>query len=327
MIKGSLHHYRILSVWTWFRGPKPAVSGPALLRRTRPLLAPMISLRWFRARFLRRAPRECTPSVKTPVIQSWRWRILPRRTCPICESAGSMRIPCPTCGKSISAADIHIDGALATCRACNSVTSVNPPGLHLVPTAVRSAATSPPSDLSVQDDGSSLLITIRSIWRRRFLETALVCVGWNSAVAVCYWLVLTSGDPYRWLPLIILIPHTGFGLLFVYLSLARFLNRTVIEVTPEFLTVRHGPVPWPGDLTLPVDELKRFYCYNKGSRATSGCIQFNCVGAMTKGGSIVDLVIRLPDIAQALVIKQALECWLKIGQENRAQLYSASKKR
>jgi hypothetical protein len=109
--------------------------------------------------------------------------------------------------------------------------------------------------------------------------------------------------------------------MFVHLTLARYFNHTEIEVTPEFLDVRHGPVPgWDKNQTLPVDELERFYCYNKDRYS-------NCVGAMTKGGNIVDLVRQLPSFTQALFIKQELERWLKIGQDKRTQLFSASKER
>jgi hypothetical protein len=238
-----------------------------------------------------------------------------------------MRLYCPTCGKRISPDDVDIDGTLATCRACGSVTSVRIPHLQILPTPVRPSGTRQhgreiqrPTDISVEDDGTRLVITFSCTWRRRLTETAVACVAWNSCVVVCYGLALTNSDPYvMWPALVILTAHLLCGLMFVHLTLARHLNHTAIEVTSEFLDVRHGPVPgWAKNQTLAVDELERFYCYNKVRSS-------NCVGALTKEGSIADLVRQLPSYAQAFFIKQELESWLKTRREKGRRLRSSCK--
>jgi hypothetical protein len=137
------------------------------------------------------------------------------------------------------------------------------------------------------------------------------CFLWNSFLVGFYWLALTSGDRFfMWLSVIFCAPHVALGLLFVYATLALFLNRTVIKATSEFITVRHGPLPWWGNRSLPLDELEGLYCY-KHTRKDSVSVWYS-VNALTKGAKKVELVTDLHKVAEALFIKQELERWLKI---------------
>src|SRR5262249_46494214 len=149
--------------------------------------------------------------------------------------------------------DVSRDGAGATCRACHPAA-----GAPRAPRRKRREIPLP-RHFSVQDDGSRLRIRFRWIWHR-FTGPAQMCLLWNCFVVVWYWIVLRTAGPQRWLALIIPIPHTAVGLLLVYATLAGLLNRTVIEVTSESLTVRQGPLPWWGNRTLPTDELDRLDC-------------------------------------------------------------------
>ena len=44
-----------------------------------------------------------------------------------------------------------------------------------------------------------------------------------------------------------------------YVPLAHLLNRTAIRIRDDRLTVRHGPLPWPGGRTLPWNNIKQVY--------------------------------------------------------------------
>jgi hypothetical protein len=162
----------------------------------------------------------------------------------------------------------------------------------------------------VKDDGSSLRVGFRWIWAR-FTGPAVMCLVWNCFVVLWYWNALRSGDRIGWLAIIITIPHGAVGLFLVYATLAGLLNRTVVTVTSEFVTVRQGPVPWWGNRRLPIDEIERLYCDQETDSAERGCIYGYRVNALTKAASKVDLVAEL-DSAQALFIKQELERWLNI---------------
>jgi hypothetical protein len=114
-----------------------------------------------------------------------------------------------------------------------------------------------------------------------------------------------------WFAIIFTIPHAAVGLLLVYATLAGLLNRTVIKVTSEFLTVRHGPVPWFGNRRMRIDELERLSCDRETDPEKHGGRYVYEINALTKGASKVDLMTDL-DRAQALFIKQELERWLPI---------------
>jgi hypothetical protein len=138
-----------------------------------------------------------------------------------------------------------------------------------------------------------------------------MCLLWNSFVVLWYWNALRTGDRMMWLAIIICIPHVAVGLFLVYASLAGLLNRTLIKVTSEFLTVRQGPVPWWGNRSMRIDDLERLYCGKDTDPERQGWTYVYGVHALTKAASKVDLVTEL-DRAQALFIKQELERWLHI---------------
>jgi hypothetical protein len=167
-----------------------------------------------------------------------------------------------------------------------------------------------PRHFFVRDDGRSLRIRFRWVWDK-FTGPATMCLAWNGFLASFFWLGLRSGGRERWL-MIIMIFHVAVGLLLIYATLAGLLNRTVIKVTSEFLSVRHGPVPWWGNRRLPVDGLERLSCDKDTDPETQKWTYVYGVHALTKGGSKVDLVTEL-DRAQALFIKEELERWLNIN--------------
>jgi hypothetical protein len=136
-----------------------------------------------------------------------------------------------------------------------------------------------------------------------------MCIVWNSFVVGWYWNAVRAGGREMWLAVIFCAPHAAVGLFLVYATLAGFLNRTVIRVTSESLTVWNGPVPWWGNRRLSVDEIGRLYCDRETEGVGRRWIYVYRVNALTTGESKVALVTEL-DCAQALFIRQELGRWL-----------------
>src|SRR5947209_2639167 len=86
-----------------------------------------------------------------------------------------------------------------------------------------------PCHFFIKDDGRSLRVGFRWIWRR-FTGPATMCLVWNCFVVLWWWNALRSGDRMGWLAIIITIPHAAIGLLLVYATLAGLLNQTVVTV-------------------------------------------------------------------------------------------------
>jgi hypothetical protein len=185
-----------------------------------------------------------------------------------------------------------------------------------------------PSHYSVREDGRSLRIRFRWIWHR-FTKAACVCLVWNSFLVGWYWSALRTPEKrWMWFAMVWCLPHVCVGVLLLYATLAGFLNRTVIKVTSESLTVRNGPVPWFGNRSMRIDELERLSCENETDPESQSWIYTYGVYGLTKGGGKVDLITELDD-AQALFIKQELECWLRnaghrVGCEGRHDLSQPS---
>src|SRR5262249_8143770 len=153
---------------------------------------------------------------------------------------------------------------------------------------------------------SSLRIRFWWLWRR-FINAACFCLLWNSFLVGWYWSALRTPETrIMWFAALWCIPHVAVGLLLLYATLAGLLNRTVIKVTSEFLSVWHGPVPWFGNRSLRIDDLERLYCAEDTEPEQRRRSYLYGVHALTKGASKVDLLTGL-DCAQALFIKQALE--------------------
>jgi hypothetical protein len=168
----------------------------------------------------------------------------------------------------------------------------------------------PPPHVSVKKDAGRLRIRFRWIWAR-FTGAARMCLLWNGFVAFAYWGILRSDGPEKWLGVLFTLPHVAVGLLLIYATLAGLLNRTVVEVTSEFITVRVGPVPWWGNSSVRIDELERLQATRNQDPETQQWTSEFVVRALTRGASQVDLVRDL-DHDQAQFIANELERYLDL---------------
>lgn len=168
-----------------------------------------------------------------------------------------------------------------------------------------------PSHLSLKDDGSTLRIRFRWIWRK-FTVPAAMCLAWNAFVAAWYWGALRAEEAgWMWFAIVWGTPFAAVGLLLVYGTLAGLLNRTVIKATSEFITVWNGPLPWWGNRRLAVGDVERLYWHRAASEEWKES-SFWSVSAQTKGVGNLELVSDIDDLVQAQFVTQELERWLKI---------------
>jgi hypothetical protein len=94
---------------------------------------------------------------------------------------------------------------------------------------------------------------------------------------------------------------------------AGWLNRTHIVVSRGKLTVRHEPVPWPGNKVLEVSNFKQLYAKKTVTRSSKGgkSVSYG-VNALTVGGQDLQLVGGLQNGEQAHFIEQQIEKYLGI---------------
>ena len=245
-----------------------------------------------------------------------------------------MQLTCGQCGAPFRAADLHLDRGIAVCSACG--------GVQRLPGPITSGATSdseapvnrkPSGDVPVPDrftvdvDGSELMIRWR--WFQAVLFFLLFfAIAWDSFLAGWYWMLTSEPfgghagmpGPFKLIFFVFPIAHVAVGVGLTYFVLAGFLNSTVIRVFDGTLSVRHGPLPWRGNLDLPSDEIEQIYCQNKFRTSrnedghTSSSMQYE-VHAIVAGQKR-KLLGGLHEADHALFIEQTLERFLKI--EDRA---------
>lgn len=123
---------------------------------------------------------------------------------------------------------------------------------------------------------------------------------------------MALGNHAPWIFVVFPIAHLAAGIGLTYSTLCGFVNRTVLEVTPEELSVWFEPLPWLGEKTIPVSHLKQLYCVEKPQRSESGTSHQYKLMAVTQDGRQMELLSNLdaPDIA--LFFEQQIEDWLKI---------------
>jgi hypothetical protein len=189
-----------------------------------------------------------------------------------------MQIECPQCGAAISAADVDLGLRVGKCQTCDQIvpvadqleriadthagsphsftnTSGNSPDHPLVPQ---------PASLLIEETGDSLEI------RKRWFHPAVLflvffCLIWDGFLVVWYSIVLgfgvANGPPGLIGLFFAVFPlgHVAIGVGLTYFCIASFLNTTTMIVREGSLSLRHGPLYWPGNLTLATDDIEQLY--------------------------------------------------------------------
>ncbi len=101
---------------------------------------------------------------------------------------------------------------------------------------------------------------VRLIYRHhRVTGCFLVFAGlfWMSLLPSC-WRVLSAGDGFGPGEALAMCPFLLVTFGFLYVGLAKLLNRTEIDFTRDQISVSHHPLPWFGSLRLPMEEVQGY---------------------------------------------------------------------
>ncbi len=221
-------------------------------------------------------------------------------------------VTCPSCGARIAAEDMNLSAMAARCRACHAfvdLRAVLPAAQSAAPAAEPLPVPLPPQ-FQVHERGRDLTIIHRWFtWAYPVL--GVFCVFWMGFLAFWYAIALQPGTPLmmKLLPLV----HVAVGVGLCYVTVAGFLNRTVISIDRDHVTVRHGPLPWPGNVDVPGTALEQLFCTGKTVRQQRRMQTIYHVDAVLKDGRQLGLVRGLGAREQALFIEQAIERHLGIA--------------
>ena len=160
-----------------------------------------------------------------------------------------------------------------------------------------------PKGLRVETLEDELTITC-SWWQLKYLFLGLFCLVWNGGLLGGF----LGGMNY----ILCLMPHSWLGLGLFYYVLTGLFNRTVVAVTPDQLSIKHGPLPWFGNKQLDPIVLKQLYVQeriqrNKGQRYYSYDLHM-----VTWDGRNQKLVGGLASPDQAFFLEQEIERFMGI---------------
>ena len=215
-------------------------------------------------------------------------------------------LKCKSCGSSIVPDPQDLANGSITCQYCRAVFTLIPPKGHEVPPLRPKVAM--PKGISV-DLGDGLEI------RRKWLSPvtyffAFFALVWNGFLVFWNYTAFSQGLLQM---AAFSIVHVIVGVGLAYKVVSDFLNTTVITVRLDGISVRSGPLPWPGNKDIAPGTLSQVYCKrkvhngSKGSSSTSYSVLY-----VDREGRAQNLVKGLLYPEQALYIEQEIETYLGI---------------
>jgi len=125
---------------------------------------------------------------------------------------------------------------------------------------------------------------------------AVYLAGWTVAIWAVLW-------PLRAQSLGFMLALAALAIAATYPVIAWAVNRTRILVDEWHVSLRHGPLPWPGSREVLIDSLEQLYVKQAGSDQ----LRLWELRAKLKAGGDLNLIGSLRDPAQALYLEHELE--------------------
>jgi hypothetical protein len=226
-----------------------------------------------------------------------------------------MNLFCPKCGRPIPVDDVNLTSGLARCRACNNLFNV---GASLTPPPAPPARFDPaitpilPISRRLRIDEFAGVLRIHWRWfAATYIFMAFFCVAWDSFLV--FWYSMAFGhDGAPWIMKVFPIAHVAVGVGLTYATLCGFLNATTVTAGQDALTVRHGPLPWSGNRTLPAGSIRQIHCEQRHSSNNNRVTWTYDLFATLNDGQKVKLLSGFNDPTEPRLIEQRIEAHLRI---------------
>lgn len=164
-----------------------------------------------------------------------------------------------------------------------------------------------PDTVDFQIDFDALTMTFR--WRSmKYLVLLFVSIAWDGFSA--FWLGTQSIDSLQIATIAAMISAL-LGLVLTYYTVAGFLNRTMIIVNLQSLTITHGPLPWRGSKHLEITRISQLYAEGSGQGGGTLSPGYR-LHAILRDNSRMRLLSGLPSPDFARFIEQSIEEYLHI---------------
>ncbi len=212
-----------------------------------------------------------------------------------------IELKCRNCGSELSPRDISPQLSAARCRHCNALFAL--PAAMIDRMEIRRPDVPLPKNFRVDRDMDSVRITHR--WFRPGAFFLLIfAVVWNGFIIGWQIKAISQGN---WSKVLFGLLHTSAGALLAYLTLAAFLNSTVIRATRFELSVKIGPLPWRGNKRIQADKISQFFCKENVSHGRNNSTTTYSVEAVLQNNVRETIAAEFPKSDQALFVEQELE--------------------
>jgi|GEM_PF-4084945 hypothetical protein len=108
--------------------------------------------------------------------------------------------------------------------------------------------------------------------------------------------------------LLIMIPLLSVGVFCIYSPLAGMLNETIMRIDPHEISVKHGPLPMPGNFRMSRRSIRKLFCSwssrESGSSAISNTKYSYAIQAEVSANNRVALLKKISNPRHALYISQ-----------------------
>jgi len=217
-------------------------------------------------------------------------------------------IPCPACGAKNA---VDEEANRFTCAFCGKEQALDGspiPVQSLAPAEEPPPGIPQPAEIITDSDGNSCHLE-RRWFSRTTVGLAVFCVFWDGFLILWYLIAVfsKSGKEMFLGP----IAHVFIGIILTYITLAGFVNRTVISFDRQNLTVRHRPLPWWGNRTIPMREIDQIFTRKSNVKVNNAPTYDLCyIQSGAKKPKKLLSGLDSPDTAR--FIEQQVENWLNI---------------
>lgn len=182
-------------------------------------------------------------------------------------------VVCPNCSSQLRGDDINIQELVGKCGRCDHLFRLEIPG-PAPANEILGAEPSRPSGIVIEHGLNDELLILRRWFHPVLFFLLFFCIAWDGFLVFWYSIALfgdVQGDGFEWIAILFPICHVAVGIGLTYSVIAGFLNKTTLFVDRDFLSVRHGPVPWIGNRELLIESIQGIeldYVYSNDQQAS-----------------------------------------------------------
>ncbi len=219
-------------------------------------------------------------------------------------------LTCPTCGGKTN---LSTDTRTATCEYCGNQLLINPPASGAPAVEARSASRQAivpkASGVTIQNTPGGVEIS-RRWFHPRYIFMAFFCVIWDVFLLFWYGAAFSMRGP----AIMFLFPliHLTVGAVLTYTTLAGFVNTSYITLNRQEVSVRHAPLPYPGNKAIPAADVRQLYTQEIVRQTKNGATTSYNLSAVTRDGEKLDLLKGLDSPEAGLYIEQQIEQYYNI---------------